>query len=198
MKKSWGEFYSETDFLEEFFSQCTVHKEFLQEIIVRHPKNILEAGCGTAVMSFFLSLFGGNITACDNDPLVLQSAYQVASLNNVDIEFTEDDILKTCFKNGEFDVSFSQGVLEHFSDKDILATIKEMLRISRTFIFSVPSYYYKHKDFGNERLMKVQEWRDIISQVPCSQYYLKEYYYQKTKRNLLIDKPLMIMGIIEL
>jgi hypothetical protein len=66
------------------------------------------------------------------------------------------------FMKNEFDVVYSQGFFEHFSDKKINTLIKEQLIIGKTVIFSVPSNFYPKKDFGNERLLSINEWKEIL------------------------------------
>jgi len=64
-----------------------------------------------------------------------------------------------------FDLVFSHGVLEHFSDEEIVTLLNIQLKISKNLIFSVPSNYLSDKDryFGNERFMSMKKWKEIIN-----------------------------------
>ena len=68
------------------------------------------------------------------------------------------------FNNDSFDLCFSQGFFEHFDDEDIIKLIQEQLRVAKVIIFSVPTFWYPIQDFGDERLMKKEEWLEILSQ----------------------------------
>jgi len=145
-------------------------------------------------MSVFFSMTGMDVTACDRDEDVLKQAALTARNWNTRVSFVKQDLLKFDFGADAFDLVFSQGVLEHMSDEEIRKSCAEMLRVGKIFIFSVPSYYYKHKDFGNERLLKAGEWERILS--GFGRLELKYYYECRTKRNFLMRRPLMLMGIL--
>ena len=78
--------------------------------------------------------------------------------------FKKADAFNLPFDDDSFDVCFSQGFLEHFSDDDIRKLLREQLRVSRKVLFSVPSFWYPRQDFGDERLMKKEDWLRILSE----------------------------------
>lgn len=193
-KKSWGDFYAESGGVDYLLDHLTIHKDFIKEILERKPRTALEAGCGSAVMSIFLAMTGIQVTACDRDEAVLDHAGKTADRWKARLVFSKQDLMKLDFPPNAFDVSFSQGVLEHMSDEEMRQACKEMLRVSKIFIFSVPCHFYRHKDYGNERLMPIEKWSRILQGIGQSEF--KYYYYVRTKRNLLIRRPLMLMGIL--
>ena len=193
-RKSWGDFYSGAGGTDYFLDHIAIHKDFLKEILKRKPKTALEAGCGSAIMSIFLSMTGIHVTACDRDEAVLQKAGKIAESWKTRVDFSKQDLLHLDFPDDTFDLIFSQGVLEHMTDEAIQKSCREILRVGQTFIFSVPNHFYKHRDFGDERLMSADQWRKILS--PLGRLELKNYYECRTKRNFLLKRPLMLMGIL--
>ena len=193
-RKSWGDYYAGAGGVDYFLDHIAIHKDFLKEILNRKPKNALEAGCGSAIMSVFLAMTGVAVTACDRDEDVLKKAAVTALDWNARVQFQKADLLDLQFATDSFDVSFSQGVLEHMTDGQIQKSCTELLRVSRVFIFSVPGSHYKHQDFGDERLLSLDEWRRILKGV--GQLEMKPYFYARTKKNFLLKRPLMWMGIL--
>ncbi|MGH7197671.1 MAG: class I SAM-dependent methyltransferase [Candidatus Omnitrophota bacterium] len=193
-KKSWGDFYDGAGSVGYFLDHIAIHKDFLKEILQRRPAKILEAGCGSAIMSIFFSRMGIHATACDRDQGVLDHAAQTARRWGADVTFAEKDLLALDFAKDTFDLVFSQGVLEHMKDEDIRKSCSEILKAGKEFIFSVPSQYYRHRDFGDERLLPAAEWGKILKGL--GRLELKPYYACRTKRNFLLKRPLMLMGIL--
>jgi SAM-dependent methyltransferase len=193
-RKSWGDFYDGAGGIDYFLDHIAIHKDFLKEILKRRPTSILEAGCGSAIMSVFFSKMGVRATACDRDEEVLRKAAVTAARWNAGVTFAKKDLLRLDFADGSFDLAFSQGVLEHMTDDQIRRSSAEVLRAANTFIFSVPSRYYNHRDFGDERLLTDKEWARILNGV--GKLELKYYYELRVKRNFLMKRPLMLMGIL--
>lgn len=140
---------------------------FIKKIIFYAGQNgkVLEAGCGTGVISTYLCNYGLEVTAVDVDENMLNVAKKISKQFSKKPNFKKIDLFKLCFPNDCFDLVFSHGVLEHFSDKQIIMLIKKQLQISKTLIFSVPSNYLTSKDryFGNERFLCIKKWKKLIS-----------------------------------
>ncbi len=192
--ESWGHFYAGAGGVDYFLRHLSIHAEFLGEILSRRPRKILEAGCGSAIMSTFFSMAGLEVVACDRDEGVLAKAAQISREWNSRVRFVKQDLLTLSFAPNEFDASFSQGVLEHMGDADIRTVGVSLLKISPTFIFSVPSVYYKHRDFGDERLLTKEAWEKSLA--PVGHFQARYYYEERVKRNFLIKRPLMILGVL--
>ena len=75
-----------------------------------------------------------------------------------------DSIFELNYKKQEFDVSFSNGVLEHFSDEDIIKTLKKQMKIAKYVIVGIPTQYFDDSEamYGDERFLKLNFWRQII------------------------------------
>lgn len=174
MKKTWYEIYideiNEKGSISNYVNNKIKTKKNLIDLIKKYSPNkkIIEAGSGTGILSTYLASLGFDSVAIDIDKDILNLSKKIAkeygAKNNP--KFMIDSILKLNYKNKEFDVSFSNGVLEHFSDKEIIKTIKKQLKIANTVIVGIPTKYFDDNEamYGDERFLKLKFWREIISQ----------------------------------
>ena len=190
-EKSWGHFYAGSGSLEYYERHTQIHELFLNRILALSPKRVLEAGCGSGIMSVFFSKRGIQCVAADRDREVLNHAQKTNETLGGRVRFMEQDIFRSSFRDNEFDVVFSQGVLEHFSDEQIRKTIAEQLRLAPKVWASVPCKFYNHRDFGDERLLTELEWRKLLNG-PWN-VRTEYYYHQRMKKNFLLKRPLMLM-----
>ena len=160
----WEQYYKERPlYLERYINNIWEHKPLLIEV-ASSGRNILEVATGTGSLSIFLSHLGYNVVSVDNNDSVLK----IAQHNNANfkggVAFNKADAFNLPFDDDSFEVCFSQGFFEHFADGDIRKLLKEQLRVSRKVLFSVPSFWYPRQDFGDERLMKKEDWLKILSE----------------------------------
>lgn len=163
---NWEKYYRERPVsLERLINDIWEHKSFLVEITStgRKNKEILEVGSGSGALSIFLSHLGYKIVSVDNDEGVLNIAKKNSAYLNGKVTFQKADAYNLPFNNDSFDLCFSQGFFEHFQGEHIRKLLKEQLRVARVIIFSVPTFWYPKHDFGDERLMKKEEWLEILS-----------------------------------
>lgn len=145
-------------------------KRLIELIIAHAPKGgrILEVGCGTALLSLILADYGFKVTASDISPEVLQYAKEKVNLKRINLKFVEVDILNlsNVFKNQYFDIICHKGVMEHFSDEDIVKGLIKQRKISQKVIFHVPNNRSKLTDecFGNEKLLSNKKWVKLIKE----------------------------------
>jgi ubiquinone/menaquinone biosynthesis C-methylase UbiE len=190
--KSWGHFYADSGSQKYYDDHVAIHREFLDEALAQKPRRLLEAGCGSGIMSVYFSKQRIACTAVDRDAEVLAKAREsAAKLGGGAVKFMQGDIFRLGFSDGAFDAVFSQGVLEHFDDEMIRKAAKESLRVAPRAWVSVPSGFYNHKDFGDERLLSENEWKKILE--PVARVRAKPYFFKRVKRNFLIKRPLMLL-----
>ncbi len=192
---SWSDFYRGGQTLQAFFASLHHHEPLIREVFASEPKSVLEAGSGPAIMSSFLAMAGMDAIAVDNDAGVLQVARESASRWPVQPEFVEHDIFHLDQLGREVDVVFSQGVLEHFQDDEIRELTRQSLAIAPRFVFSVPSKWYGHKDFGNERLFLADQWAEILE--GTGKVTTSAYFDARRRHTLARKKPLMVLGVVE-
>jgi len=194
-ERSWNDVYAKPADVLHFIENVNVHKKFLEEMCKEKPLRVVEVGCGSGTLSVFMNHMGSVVTAVDVDDNVLKKAETASRELNSSVKFVRGDAFNLPFGKKEFDVAFSQGVLEHFRDEDIVKMVKEQLRVARKVFFSVPNKNYNRKDFGDERLMKKAEWENLLSGLDVK--ISKNYYNVRAKRNFMRSLPIMYMAGIE-
>lgn len=113
-----------------------------------------------------------------------------------DLKLLRQDVFSLSFNDKAFDVAFSQGFFEHFSDEDIVQLVKEQLRVANKVIFYVPSFWFPSRDFGNERLLRMEEWVNILNK----DFRISKSFHYRFNRKLkyfLKHKPMHICIVIE-
>jgi len=162
----------------KFFDGWTVHKtvkiqeRFIEKILKYTDKNsrILELAAGSGLTSFILCYSGRtNIWASDIDETLVE-----AIRNKFGLLCPIVDMFDINTNDKFYDCVFHQGALEHFSDEDIIRTLKEQGRASKYVIFDIPngrrellsfiphSFFKAPKEFGNERFLFIRKWKKLI------------------------------------
>lgn len=162
---------------------------FIDKVIqyANHGK-VIETGCGTGLMAGFLQKQGLNVTALDLSQKVLDYAEEIAKKSNIiaPCKYKQGDILNLKYKKNSFDVSYSNGVLEHFSDDEIVETLKQQMNISKYVIFGIPSTYFNmnEKMLGNERGLTLDEWKNLIHKADGKIVEQTSFHYYKLYRRI--------------
>lgn len=164
MAVDWAERVQVPDNLQhDSLESVTAHRPLFQRIIAEQPGSVLEAGCGTGKMSYFLARFtDAQVTAIDHEQQIIERLKQQNDVPNLDYRVADGFNLSDTFDRGQFDIVFHQGVVEHFSNSQIRNFISQNLAVADKTVFSVPSYYYPEQDAGDERLMTAEQWEQII------------------------------------
>lgn len=164
----WNKFLTGTN--RSLFSQAHTHRIYIERIMLEVPKSgsVLEAGCGMANLSRLLADAGYKMTAGDIDDEVLISASQGYQSSINKINFVKLDLLnlKSQFESNAFDAIIHSGVMEHFSDEDIIRSFKEQRAVAKCVIFKIPNNRTKMTSghFGDERFMTNDQWIRLIKQ----------------------------------
>jgi len=161
-KISWAEFLYRRRPV--FIDKVLDYERLISSIIRFTPKNgtILEVGAGTGLISMLLSQAGYRVTATDLDDEVLEKMKTLASSYNFSLKIEKADVLRLPYRDKSFDTVFSQGLLEHFSDEDVIQALREQGRVANTVIMDVPISRFKKKPFGDERLLSVRHWKKLV------------------------------------
>ena len=124
--------------LNNFVTRKIDYKKKLIDMVCKYSGRngrILEAGCGSGITCVHLGLLNYNVVGIDSDEGMLGFARDFALKIKSPVDFKIGDI-KNLDSNERYDVVFSNGVLEHFSDEDIIKIINDELEIT---IFIAPS-----------------------------------------------------------
>ena len=103
---------------------------------------LLEAGCGFGRISAQLALENREIHLADFSTKILKQAERLFQASGLPVagahhfDFTNTFPLKDNF----VDTVWSSGVLEHWTDEEVLPIIKEMVRVSRKSVISLVPY----------------------------------------------------------
>ena len=184
-----------SDWDEYFNIKMKLKRKFIKQVLKYSVsgKPVLECGCGTGKTSILLASYDITTYTMDIEKEMVKEAKKKSkemypeNLVNVFV----GDIRKIPYENKFFSVSHSSGVLEHYSDEEIVNLINEQLRVSDYCVFSVPTKYFEKKMLGNERFLSRKEWRNIISKSNAKIIKESGYHYKTLKYRLLdiIKKP---------
>ena len=137
-------------------------KELVNIIMKYSNENtkILEAGCGTSSISIFLSRKGYEVECVDNNEDMLLVAQKMNQKLNGNARYLLDNIGEMHYSSQQFNIVFSHGVLEHFSDKKKIEIINEGLRVASIYIISVPTIWdISNNLIGDEILWTIKKWK---------------------------------------
>ena len=168
--------------IKQYVQEKAIEKKPLLDRVIKYArrrKRILEAGSGSAAGAIYLADKGYSVVCIDNDKKMIKIAKNNASLFNKQPEFLLKDILHLNYPTNYFDVAFSHGVLEHFSDEKISNLINAELKVSNFVIVSIPSDFFKPEEAinGDERFLNVNHWKRIIKKTNGTLIETFSYFY---------------------
>lgn len=171
--KSWEELYridiEEYENPDLYIQYKLKHKKLFIKLLKKYSKErkkLIEAGCGTGLVAGYMQALGYDVTAIDISKDILKLVEELCENSKIikKPNLIQKSIFELDFSEKEYDVCFSNGVLEHFSDEQIIDTIKQQIRISNYVIIGVPSVYFDEteKMYGDERNIKEKRWIELI------------------------------------
>jgi glycosyltransferase involved in cell wall biosynthesis len=161
------------------------HAPFLMQYlatVLRHCPSggrTLETGIGSGYGAIWLSLRGIAAEGIDYAPGIVERARQINNILSGRARFETGDLFSLYAPafdapRARYNVIHHQGVLEHFTVPQIRAALAQQVASADWVVFSVPSVYYPFEpEFGDERLLPLEEWVDILQpfQVSELKYY---------------------------
>lgn len=116
-------------------------KEVFDEINLPKDAKIIDMGCGVCKMlSAFREWGYKNSIGIDFSSESIKRCAEQGFQENKDV--FKMDATNADFSDGEFTVSFEEGVLEHYKDHGYVPFIKEMIRLSNKYvIITQPNHY---------------------------------------------------------
>jgi SAM-dependent methyltransferase len=169
--------------------QMSVSKYYAQkkfaDTLIKSGKNksFLEVGCGGSLSIHFLGLSNEDNIAigCDNDQHALEYSSFLKTHFKSNVNFKKADAFTLPFKNCEFDVVYSIGMIEHYDESEQILLCKEMQRVaSKLLIIGIPNYGKfspaydvvhngdeDHKECNLESLARAMQLNNVIFDGRC-------------------------------
>jgi SAM-dependent methyltransferase len=162
MNSSWPEYLKN----EMLFSNAIRLRYLIWTIdhYVPRGSRILEVGFGSGTTAVLLADLGYEVTAIDIDATLVKRLGDryVDWMQRAWLKVQQADMLALPWQEREFELAYHQGVLEHFSDEQIIQALREQARVAQWVIFDVPNCRQKVRPFGNERLLSPSHWHCLI------------------------------------
>jgi SAM-dependent methyltransferase len=110
--------------------------------LTRSGDVVLETGCGSGELSAEVAIGGRTVELCDFSREILDRAARVFEASNLPKPgMTQCDITKELpWADRTVDCVWNSGVLEHWSDEELLSIVREFARISRRLVVSFVPY----------------------------------------------------------
>ena len=177
--------------LENYVDDKIKNKKIIINLIKKYAKGnkLIESGSGTGVLSTYMASLKYDVTGIDIDKDILNLSKKIAKNYNSKNKptFKNKSIFKLDYKENYFDVSFSNGVLEHFNDEQIIDTLKQQMKIAKIVIFGIPTKYFNQEEamYGDERYKNNKFWRNLISISGGTILEEKSMHYMSRMKRLL-------------
>jgi SAM-dependent methyltransferase len=139
-------YLSKVDPIKECNSEITNRLLALSE----QGERMLETGCGGGILSAELALAGRVVSVCDFSQSILDRTkllFRASGLNTPE-SFLMDLTKPMPFMDGQFDIVWNSGVLEHWTDEELKPIMNELARCAKRCVISfVPnerSVFYRY------------------------------------------------------
>jgi len=102
---------------------------------------LIELGCGSGHLSACLNMAGYQTDLFDFSPEALNKARKTFDEHGLHGKFIQGDIMEIGqqWQNGEYDLAWNSGVMEHFSDASLIDTFRSIGKIAKRALFIVPN-----------------------------------------------------------
>jgi len=162
-KKNWIDYFESTTILSNYFS----YRKILLKKVLRYTNEgdlVLEIGTGTGWSSISLKMEKRQIVALDINLEILNRIKRLAQNLNSPLNEICADMKMLPFRDNIIQVTFSQGVLEHFDDETIIITVRDQIRVSPIVIVDVPTKKAKNQPYahGDERWLSWKYWKKLL------------------------------------
>jgi SAM-dependent methyltransferase len=136
----WDRYWGEKGHVRDVYPAVS---DLLAEISQALPdvrgRRLLEVGAGTGREGHALARRGARVYALDFSPEALRLSRQLSR----DVRLVRGDALASPFADGEFDLVYHQGLLEHFRDPlPLLRENRRVLKAGGMLLVDVPQKYH--------------------------------------------------------
>lgn len=202
-KNVWNEYYSKKSIAskviehvnESYFSRM-FEVRILHIIGGAKGKFVMEAACGSGILSLRLAQKGAKVTVLDISENALKTARQNLNKHCEKSGIIKADILKMPFDDNMFDVVWNQGVIEHFAEPENV--VAEMYRATKKggyIVIFVPAHlsslHFIYKIL--ERTNRMDLW-PFDRQMFYKKCYLKNVMERAGCRDVTVKKIVASFG----
>lgn len=145
---------------------------------LRLPKNAstLETGCGSGHISGLLAKRGYETTLVDFSKIALEKSEEFYQSQKIKGYFVNDNLLSIKNVKQKYDLVWNSGVLEHFTDREILSVFKNLKKITKKYlVVIVPNPESVLYLLFRYKLMRNKSWS-------YGKEYLRTDYQEYAKR----------------
>ena len=167
MESNWPEFYANRLGRSYLYYCKERYKPFIDAIWnnTRREANVIEFGCGTGTITQCLLERAGrqHHLLIDKDATMLDMAkFRLREHGTKNIGWLQADIRELIsIVSYKSDMIHSHGVLEHYSDFDIVRIVNVCLAVAPIQVHYVPGLY-PSPSYGDERLLPVEYWQHLL------------------------------------
>jgi SAM-dependent methyltransferase len=140
--------------------------EILYGMIQRYcppPARILDIGCGPGWSDLYLASCGYQVTGIDSDEILVAKARDLAARLNIPAQFEQVDAFDLSRFQGQFDLAYSCGVLEHFDREVTVELLREQARCAKRVLIQIPTKYTAYTgEITDERIYTMGELKRIV------------------------------------
>lgn len=187
--ENWDDFFKNIPFT--FFRTSIIQEKYINTILneVNNIRNvnpdkkikILEIAGGSGYTSAVLQdlLKDKNVEVYYSDLSENLCKIVAAKFGLTTLNVDSENIL---YEENSFDIIFHQGFLEHFSNDQIKTFLSEQSRVANVIVFDIPNDKRTNKiqEFGNERFLSNQEWKQLIWESGLSESYMTARRFSNT------------------
>lgn len=159
-KLSWEDYYKERNCVEYLDYFKKEYSEFI-DILLSNGKTFVEAGCGIGTVSKIL--FESPNRPCTTGFDINQEMLNIGEPNKIPFwcgDIFDKNSYPECYLPY---VIHSHGVLEHFTKSKVRKIIRIQKSTGNPMVHWVPTDAYKEPSFGDEMLLSVEDWLDVLS-----------------------------------
>jgi len=152
----WDAYWSKTQNLASASPLIPIIASVLGDRIA--TAKVLEVGAGSGRDIVALAKIGAAAYANDRSEIARHLVIERAASEGVAVELNADDLRALGYADATFDVVFSQGVLEHFTDID--APLREQIRVTKRggyIIVDVPQTFNPYTIY-KQLMMFLKRW----------------------------------------
>lgn len=135
---NWSKMFSEAR-IEDIPFPSSFAEQFLSIVKSLFPEgsSFLEVGSGSGEISGYLALHGYNVTLLDKSREALALSKRFFEKYELSGQFIEGNLFDIPLETQSFDCVWNSGVMEHFSDEEIVKGLQEMKRVSRNKVIVI-------------------------------------------------------------